>query len=77
MITAEQARSIRDRYYDFRLDIFLNVLNTAMLGESVCLIDISKMSLEYLDYIQGLLLEYGYILDTVYDDENIYLKIVW
>lgn len=77
MITAEQARSIRDRYYDFRLDIFLNVLNTAMLGESVCLIDISKMSLEYLDYIQGLLLEYGYILDTVYDDENIYLKVVW
>ena len=77
MISAEQARNIRDREYNFRLDIFKNIFNTCIFGESSCLFDISKFSLEYLDYIQGMLLEYGYELDTVYDDENIYLKIMW
>lgn len=78
MISAEQARRIRDSI-EFCLleEINEKILHNSKIGNDNCLFDVSLVPAQHLLYVKDKLFEYGYKYDTVYDDNKIYLKVMW
>ena len=78
MITAEQAKQIQQSI-EFCLleEISEKILHNSKMGNNSCLFDISLVPAQHLLYVKDKLFEYGYKYDTVYDDNKIYLKVVW